>query len=129
VSPRVAPFVDVRDLGALAQRAGFALPVVDRDTVMLTYPSALALMRDIQAMGASNPLSQRRRVPATRGLVARAAAIYEERFGTGDGRVRATVELLTLTAWAPHESQPKPLAPGSAAMRLADALGVKEGGG
>ncbi|MDX2259951.1 MAG: methyltransferase domain-containing protein [Hyphomicrobiaceae bacterium] len=125
-SPRVAPFVDVRDLGGLAQRAGFALPVVDRDAITLTYPSALALMVDLKAMGASNALSQRRRVPVTRGVLARAAAIYETRFGMGDGRVAASIEILTLTAWAPHESQQKPLARGSAQMRLADALGVKE---
>ncbi|MDQ8699907.1 methyltransferase domain-containing protein [Hyphomicrobium sp. LHD-15] len=125
-SPRVAPFADVRDLGGLLQRAGFALPVADSDTVAVTYADPLALMRDIKGMGASNMLLDRRRVPATRRLLMRAAEIYVERFGLAGGRVPATFEILTLTAWAPHESQPKPLKPGSAQARLADALGVPE---
>jgi len=125
-SPRVAPFADVRDLGGLLQRAGFALPVVDSDTVTVTYADPLALMRDIKGMGASNMLSERRRTPVTRRLLLRAAEIYAERSGRGDGRVTATFEILTLTAWAPHESQQKPLKPGSAQSRLADALGVPE---
>ena len=128
VSPRVAPFADVRDLGRLIQRAGFALPVADTDVVRVTYASPLALMAEIKAMGASNMLSQRRRVPVTRGLLMRAAQIYAERFGESDGRVAATFEIITLTAWVPHESQQKPLQPGSAQMRLAAALGVKEAG-
>ena len=126
-SPRVAPFADVRDLGALLQRAGFALPVVDSETVTVTYADPLALMREIKAMGASNMLVARRRQPVTRGLVLRAAEIYADRFAAPDGRVPATFESLTLTAWAPDASQPKPLRPGSAQTRLADALGVKEG--
>ena len=126
VSPRVAPFADVRDLGALLQRAGFALPVVDSETVTVTYPSPLALMREIKAMGASNMLTSRRRVPVTRRLLARASEAYLERFALPGGRVPATFEILTLTAWAPDESQPKPLRPGSARTRLADALGVPE---
>ncbi|MCC7251383.1 methyltransferase domain-containing protein [Hyphomicrobium sp.] len=125
-SPRVAPFADVRDLGGLLQRAGFALPVVDSDTVIVTYASPLALMQELKHMGGSNMLADRRRVPVTRGLLMRAAEIYAERFGGDDERVPATFEILTLTAWAPHESQPKPLAPGTAQARLADALGVKE---
>ncbi len=125
-SPRVAPFADVRDLGALSQRAGFALPVVDSETITVTYASPLALMRELKAMGASNMLSARRRTPVTRRLLVRAGEIYAERFATADGRVPATFEILTLTAWAPHESQPKPLRPGSAQARLADALGVEE---
>jgi len=125
-SPRVAPFADVRDLGGLLQRAGFALPVVDSDTVSVTYADPIALMRDLKSMGASNMLADRRRVPVTRGLLMRAAEIYAERFGRSDGRVPATFEVLTLTAWAPHESQQKPLKPGSAQTRLADALGVPE---
>lgn len=126
-SPRVAPFADVRDLGSLLQRAGFALPVVDADIVTVTYADPLALMRDIKGMGASNMLADRRRVPVTRGLLLRAAEIYADRFAIdGSGRVPATFEILTLTAWAPHESQPKPLRPGSAQSRLADALGVPE---
>lgn len=125
-SPRVAPFADVRDLGALSQRAGFALPVVDSETVTVSYTSPLALMRELKAMGASNVLSARRRTPVTRRLLLRAAEIYAERFAVADGRVPATFEILTLTAWAPHESQPKSLRPGSAQARLADALGVEE---
>lgn len=125
-SPRVAPFADVRDLGTLSQRAGFALPVVDSETVTVNYASPLALMRELKAMGASNMLAARRRTPVTRRLFVRAAEIYAEHFAAGDGRVPATFEILTLTAWAPHESQPKPLRPGSAQARLADALGVEE---
>lgn len=126
-SPRVAPFADVRDLGGLLQRAGFALPVVDSETVTVTYADPLSLMREIKAMGASNMLVARRRQPVTRSLVLRAAEIYAGRFAAPDGRVPATFEIITLTAWAPDASQPKPLRPGSAQTRLADALGVKEG--
>ena len=125
-SPRVAPFADVRDMGALLQRAGFALPVVDSETVTVTYADPLALMQELKAMGASNMLIARRRTPVTRGLLLRAAEIYAERFAGADGRVPATFEILTLTAWAPDDSQPKPLRPGSAKTRLADALGVSE---
>ena len=128
VSPRIAPFADVRDLGGLVQRAGFALPVADTDVVRVTYASPLALMTEIKGMGASNMLAQRRRVPVTRALLMRAAQIYAERFGSGDGRIPATFEIITLTAWVPHESQQKPLQPGSAQMRLAAALGVKDDG-
>ncbi len=127
-SPRVAPFADVRDLGGLLQRAGFALPVADTDVVRVTYASPLDLMREIKAMGASNVLTARRRVPVTRKLLFRAAEVYAERFALPDGRVSATFEIITLTAWVPHESQQKPLQPGSAKARLADALGVKEQG-
>lgn len=125
-SPRVAPFADVRDMGALLQRAGFALPVVDSETVTVTYKDPLALMRELKDMGASNMLFARRRTPVTRSLLLRAAEIYAERFAQPGGRIPATFEILTLTAWAPDESQPKPLRPGSARARLADALGVKE---
>ncbi len=125
-SPRVAPFADVRDLGALLQRAGFALPVVDSEIVTVTYATPLALMRELKDMGASNMLSARHRRPVTRGLLMRASEIYAERFALPDGRVPATFEILTLTAWAPDESQPKPLRPGSAKTRLADALGTTE---
>jgi hypothetical protein len=113
-------------MGALLQRAGFALPVVDSDTVTVTYANPLALMREVKAMGASNMLIARRRTPVTRGLLLRAAEIYAERFAGADGRVPATFEILTLTAWAPDASQPQPLRPGSAKARLADALGVSE---
>ncbi len=122
-SPRVAPFVDVREAGALLQREGFALPVVDSETLTVTYASPLALMREIKAMGASNMLRARRKQPVRRETLIRAAEIYAERFGTGDGRVPATFEIVTMTAWVPHESQPKPLKPGSAQVSLARVLG------
>lgn len=125
-SPRVAPFADVRDLGGLLQRAGFALPVADSDVVTVRYATALDLMRDIKGMGASNMLTVRRRVPVTRRLLLRATEVYAERFAEADGRVPATFEIVTLTAWAPHDNQQKPLSPGSATMRLADVLGVTE---
>ncbi len=125
-SPRVAPFADVRDLGGLLQRAGFALPVADSDVVQVAYPSALALMHELKAMGAGNVLSSRRRCPLRRETLARAAALYQQRFARADGRVTATFEIIMLTGWVPHESQRKPLRPGSAAVRLADALGTRE---
>ncbi len=126
VSPRVAPFADVRDMGALLQRAGFALPVTDSDTLTVRYADPLALMRDLRATGATNVLVERRRTPLRRETLMRAFAIYAERFADPDGRVRATVELVWLSGWSPHESQQKPLRPGSAKARLADALGVPE---
>lgn len=125
-SPRVAPFADVRDFGSLLQRAGFALPVVDSDRLTVTYPSPLALMAELKAMGCSNMLVERSRTPVTRALLARAAHVYAERFGQEDGRVPATFEIITWIAWCPHDSQPKPLRPGSASTRLANALGTKE---
>lgn len=126
VSPRVAPFADVRDLGSLLQRSGFALPVVDADIVTVAYPTPLHLMREIRGMGASNMLVERRRKPLRRATLMRAIEIYGERYARADGRVTATFEILTMTGWCPHESQPKPLQPGSAKTRLADALGVRE---
>ncbi len=125
-SPRVSPFVDVRDLGALLQRAGFALPVTDVDSITLRYDSMFALCRDLRDMGAANALAQRARTPLRRAVLLRAAQIYAERFSDPDGRVRATFEIVWLSGWAPHESQQKPLKPGSAQMRLADALKPKE---
>jgi SAM-dependent methyltransferase len=126
-SPRVAPFADVRDLGRLLQRAGFALPVTDVEPITVRYASMFALMQDLRAMGATNALSERSRVPLRRAVVLRAAEIYAERFADPDGRVRATFDIVWLSGWAPHESQQKPLAPGSARMRLADALNATEG--
>jgi SAM-dependent methyltransferase len=126
VSPRVAPFGDVRELGGLLQRAGFALPVADVDRLTARYPSALAVMTELKAMGLANALAARRRRLVTRTLLARAAGVYEESFSDPDGRVRATFDLVTLTAWAPAETQPKPLKPGSAKTRLAEALGTTE---
>ena len=125
-SPRVAPFADVRDLGSLLQRAHFALPVVDADAVCVTYSDPLALMREIKAMGGANPLHARRRKPLRRATLMRAAEIYRERHGLANGRIPATFELVALTGWAPHENQQKPLRPGSATARLADALGAVE---
>lgn len=121
-SPHVAPFADVRDLGGLLQRAGFALPVTDTDVVTVRYGNPFRLFADLRAMGASNALAHRRRKPMSRRLLMRAAEIYAERFADADGRVRATFEIMFLSGWAPHESQQKPLKPGSAQMRLADAL-------
>lgn len=126
-SPRVAPFADIRDFGSLLQRAGLALPVVDSDTVTVTYETPLHLFQDLKAMGASNCLLERSKVPVTRRLLLRAGEIYRERFPTEDGaRVTATFEILTATAWAPDASQQQPLKPGSAKARLADALGVPD---
>ncbi|MGE0769489.1 MAG: methyltransferase domain-containing protein [Hyphomicrobiaceae bacterium] len=125
-SPRVAPFADVRELGALLQRARFALPVADVDTVTVTYADPLALMRDLRAMGATNMLAARRRRPLRRATLQRAIETYVRRFGSADGRIPATFEIVTLTGWTPHESQPKALAPGSARQRLADALRTTE---
>jgi SAM-dependent methyltransferase len=126
ISPRVAPFADVRDMGGLLQRAGFALPVTDREIVTVRYPSMFGLMADLRAMGATNALAARQRKPAPKGFFLRAAEIYAQRFADPDGRVRATFEMIFLSGWAPHESQQKPLAPGSARMRLADALASKK---
>jgi len=121
-SPRVAPFADVRALGGLLQRAGFALPVVDLDRAIVRYPDMIALMRDLRAMGAANALNERSRNPLRRDVLARAGQVYAERFADPDGRLRATFDMVWLSGWAPHESQPKPLKPGSARMRLEDAL-------
>ena len=126
LSPRVAPFADVRDVGALLQRAGFALPVTDSDRLTVRYGDVFALMRDLRAMGATNPLMARRRVPLKRSTLLRMAAIYHERFSDADGRIRATFQVITLSGWTPHESQQKPLKPGSAKARLADALNAIE---
>jgi SAM-dependent methyltransferase len=126
ISPRVAPFADVRDLGSLLQRAGFALPVVDADRLTVRYDSPMALMHDLRAMGASNVLSERRRSPLKRATLQKMLEIYARRFADADGRLRATFEVVWLTGWAPHESQQKPLKPGSARSRLADALGTWE---
>jgi SAM-dependent methyltransferase len=125
-SPRVAPFADLRDLGALLQRAGFALPVTDVDRVTARYASPLALMHDLRRMGAGNALLDRRRTLLRRATLTRMLEIYAERFADADGRVRATFEIVWLSGWAPHESQQQPLAPGSARTRLADALGTRE---
>jgi len=126
VSPRVAPFADLRDLGALLQRAGFALPVTDVDRVTVRYSSPLALMHDLRRMGATNVLAERRRKPLRRATLQRLFEIYAERFADPDGRIRSTFEIVWLSGWAPHESQQQPLKPGSAKTRLADALRTSE---
>ena len=122
VSPRVAPFADLRDVGALLQRAGFALPVTDVDRVVVRYDSAFALMTDLRRMGATNVLIERRRSPTRRATLLRMAQIYSERFADSDGRIRATFDIIWLSGWAPHESQQKPLKPGSAKASLEAAV-------
>lgn len=121
-SPRVIPFADVRDIGGLLQRAGFALPVVDAETYTVRYDSLFPLMRDLRAMGMANPLKGRSRKPLGRSFFLRAAEIYAERYSDPDGRIRATFSIIYVSGWAPHESQQRPLKPGSAKVRLADAL-------
>ena len=125
-SPRVIPFPDVRDIGSLLQRAGFALPVVDAESYTVRYDSLFALMKDLRAMGMSNPLAGRSRKPVGRAFFLRAAELYAERYSDPDGRIRATFSVIYLSGWAPHDSQQKPLKPGSAKMRLADALRTEE---
>jgi SAM-dependent methyltransferase len=122
VSPRVAPFADLRDVGALLQRAGFALPVTDVDRVVVRYDSAFKLMADLRSMGASNILLERRRTPTRRATMLRMAEIYANRFADPDGRIRATFDVIWLSGWAPHESQQKPLRPGSAKASLEAAV-------
>jgi SAM-dependent methyltransferase len=125
-SPRVIPFPDVRDIGSLMQRAGFALPVIDVETYTVRYDSIFPLMRDLKAMGMANPLADRSRRPLNRAFFMRAAELYAERYSDADGRVRATFSIIYASGWKPDESQQKPLKPGSAKTRLADALRVQE---
>lgn len=125
-SPRIAPFADLRDLGVLLQRAGFALPVTDVDRITVRYSSPLGLLQDLRRMGATNVLNERRRLPLRRATLRRMLEIYADRFSDPDGRVRATFDIVWLSGWAPHESQQRPLAPGSAKTRLADALRTRE---
>lgn len=122
ISPRVAPFADLRDIGALLQRAGLALPVTDVDRVVVRYDSVFGLMHDLRRMGATNILVERRRMPTRRTTMLRMAEIYSERFAGPDGRIRATFDIIWLSGWAPHESQQKPLKPGSAKASLAEAV-------
>jgi SAM-dependent methyltransferase len=122
LSPRVAPFADLRDLGSLLQRAGFALPVTDADRIVVRYADAFALMQDLRRMGATNILNERRRSPSRRATLLRMAQVYAERFADADGRIRATFDVVWLSGWAPHASQQKPLKPGSAKMSLEDAV-------
>jgi SAM-dependent methyltransferase len=125
VSPRVSPTAELGDAAALLQRAGFALPVADSETLTVSYPDLLALLRDLRGMGETNALAARRRGFLRRATLARAAQLYAERFGDAEGRIPATFEVLFLYGWAPHSSQPQPLARGSATAWLADALKPK----
>jgi SAM-dependent methyltransferase len=122
ISPRVAPSADLRDIGALLQRAGFALPVTDVDRIVVRYDSALALMQDLRRMGATNVLAERRRMPTRRATLLRMAEVYREKFADPDGRIRATFDVIWLSGWAPHASQQQPLQPGSAKASLAEAV-------
>jgi SAM-dependent methyltransferase len=126
LSPRILPFADLRDVGALLQRAGFALPVADLDHITVRYADAFALMQDLRRMGATNVLTERRRVPLRRNTLLRMAQIYAERFSDADGRIRATFDIVWISGWAPHESQQKPSKPGSATASLEKA--VKQAG-
>lgn len=126
ITPRVIPFGDITDFGGLLQRAGFALPVVDSERITVRYGDLFALFRDLRALGATNPMLARSRTPLRRETLARLGEIYRDKFSDPDGRLRVTVELIWLSGWVPHESQQKPLRPGSAKMRLADALGTTE---
>ena len=123
---RVAPFADLQDIAGLLQRAGFALPAADRDVVTVRYGEPMRLLADLRAMGETAALAERPPRTLSRRILARAFDLYRARFSDADARVRATFEILTATGWAPHESQQKPLKPGSAQTRLADALGTKE---
>lgn len=125
-SPHVSPFADLRDMGGLLQRAGFALPVADTDRITVRYANMFRLLAELRGMGETNALMERHKLPLRRATLLRAADIYQRQFGLPDGRIPATFETLYLTGWAPHESQQKPLKPGSASHRLADALGTAE---
>lgn len=126
ISPRVAPFAEVRDLGGLLQRAGFALPVVDSEAITVSYADPLRLLADLRGMGETNAVLARRKTFSRRATLAAAGRRYHELFGGADGRVPATFQVLCLTAWAPDPAQPRPLRPGAAERRLADALGTAE---
>lgn len=126
VSPRVSPFTDLRDAGGLMQRAGFALPVIDSDIITVTYENAFALMNELRQMGEGNAIVERTRRPLRRSVVLRAAEIYQDRYADSDNRIPATFQVIYLHGWAPHESQQKPLRPGTARNRLATALSSKE---
>ena len=125
-SPRISPFAEMRDVGGLLQRAGFALPVIDNDILTVTYDNIFRLMADLRGMGETNAVLERLDRPTAKSVFMRAAEIYDERYRTPDGRVQATFEIIYLHGWAPHESQPRALRPGSATERLADVLGATE---
>lgn len=126
LSPRIAPMAEIRDLGALLQRAGLALPVADTFQTQASYRDAVHLMRDLRYMGEGNALVDRIKTPTRKAVIERASVIYQDHFTQEDGRIPATFEIVVLTGWAPSENQPQPLRPGSAQQRLADALGTCE---
>ncbi len=126
MSARTVPMADIRDLGGVMQRAGFALPVIDAELIDVTYPNLFRLMADLRGMGEQNALHARSRSFATKALFMKAAEIYQREFSNEDGQIVASFELITLTGWSPSPSQPQPLAPGSATMRLADAIDSTE---
>lgn len=126
LSPRISPMGEIRDLGSLLQRAGFALPVADSIPLNVSYPDPFALMRELRAMGEGNALNSRLKTPTKKAVFAEAARLYQDHFGDADGRIPATFEVIVLTGWSPDESQQKPLRPGSAKQSLADALGSTE---
>lgn len=128
ISPHVSPFADVRELGGLLQRAGFALPVADVERTVVRYSDLFSLVHDLRVMGETNALTERSRRPMRRDMLAAALTHYAENFADGDGKLRATFDIVYLTGWAPHESQQQPLRPGTAQTRLADALGTREQG-
>lgn len=125
-SPRVSPFIDLRDMGALMQRAGFALPVVDGDIITVDYSSPLKLMQDLRGMGAANATLGRLMKPTRRGVIMEAAKIYHDKYADAQGRVPATFQIIYAIGWSPHDSQQKPMKPGTAKVKLADALGTEE---
>ena len=125
-SPRCAPMADIRDVGGLLGRAGLALPVADSDRLTVNYPNMYRLMKDLRGMGEQNVLRGRIRHPTKRAVFVRAAEIYQDKFGLANGSIPASFEIITLTGWAPHESQQKPLRPGSARTRLASAVDSHE---
>lgn len=126
LSPRISPFAEVRDMGNLLTRAGFALPVADCDTITVTYENSIALMHDLRGMGETNAIAERRKSFSRRNTLLEAASLYHEKFAGAYGRITATFQVIYLSGWVPHPSQQKPLRPGSAAQRLADALGTEE---
>lgn len=128
VSPRVAPFADKQQIGALLQRAGFALPVIDSDIITVTYNTVFDLMKDLRRMGEGNAILARKKSFTAKSLFLRAGEIYAQKYAESDGRIRASFEIIFMSGWAPHDSQQKPLPPGSAQHRLSDALGGTEMG-
>lgn len=126
ITPRIAPFADKPQMGSLLQRAGFSLPVIDSDIVTVTYDSIFPLMRDLRLMGEGNAVAERQKSFTRRSLFLRAGELYAQKFADPDGRIRASFEVIFLLGWAPHESQQKPLRPGSAQTRLAEFLGTDE---